>query len=107
MIIDNKVKTIFIESVAKNHYIHRTLEIKDPKLFAYCLESDITNELGYTSIRESMEEEHEDTHEGLLRHLANMEYIVLEREFYFQKSLSREHMRALLGMEELYKLIKR
>lgn len=51
------------------------VELTRPDIYKFILEQQVTNGLGYLPVREAVDEIHEDSEIGLLRHLSNMDYV--------------------------------
>lgn len=102
MIIDNEIRTslkIYKEGSIKNI---RILRLKNPRIFPYIFETEITNGLGYRPVRKSMRESKSHTPQGLMRHLGNMDHYALFRDNVIQRVFAAEHLRALVDLEEEY-----
>lgn len=96
--IDNNVTTTFVNL----NGMDRTLKLRNPKLFALCLEYEITNGLGYDPVRKTMKESKSHSQTGLIRHLGNMDYVNLAFDYQIEYLRSKEHFIAFLGFEDAY-----
>jgi len=79
--MENKVKIMHNRRNGKTGF-YKSL---NPMLFEYCFESEVTNGLGYEPINH-----HEDSQEGLIRHLLEMDLREMEREHTVYKELMNE-----------------
>ena len=78
--------------------ITKNLEITIP----WAVEEEITDGLGYKPVREVMDEKHKDNEMGLMRHLANMDYVELARGAYTWKLICSANASAFGALEDGY-----
>ncbi|MFA7708389.1 MAG: hypothetical protein WCX73_05555 [Candidatus Pacearchaeota archaeon] len=102
--IENKVKAYFKVKTLKNPELSsiKTLVLKNPRLFDYVSEQEITNGLGYLPVRKAMHETKSNTWIGLKTHLQHMQVMTNFRKTHYESLLMKEFGSAFLSTEKMY-----